>query len=220
MHQTDDHRRRILLRSAIAVAATIVVLVTTATTAEAKTARPAKVDLKREGANVQFTNCPASTTVEATCIGTNVGVEAREGVVGKREVESTTVFVDLFTVHIHPDGTFDVDFPPFASGASKIQLDNDGFKRITIRRTVPMSDGTQAKVAVTLTGTGPLLPFDASGPAPVPECPSGTADLTFHGRSRDATANGFAIIHGEKQQPTSAEGAPYLYAERDRGTCT
>ena len=43
---------------------------------------------------------------------------------GKREVESTTVFVDLFTIHAHPNGTFDVDFPPVASGTSKIQLDN------------------------------------------------------------------------------------------------
>jgi hypothetical protein len=180
-----------------------------------------KVDLTIQFAEVQFTNCPTSLpSQDVHCIGTDVRANSFDSVVGDIHRHASRLDVALFNVVLHPDGTFKVQPQPFATGGGPATFSMDGFDVARIAGSVPMSDGTRAKVAARLFGNNPVSHQDTDFVAPVSDCPSGAAQVTGLARQRNAFASGAATIHGEDQPPTSVVAQPFMALEIDHGFCT
>jgi hypothetical protein len=165
-----------------------------------------------------FTNCPPVAT-EVTCMGTGVRVTRIASEVGDAEHRDVSIDVNVFAIHLHPNGGFEIGVL-LNSGSGSGRTEFDGVRSATIKGSVPMGDGSTAVVRFSLAGTGAISPY--SGTATVDEagCPSGTADINYRGRTRDALATGQVTIGGVVQVPTVAAGPAFLQSERDDGACT
>jgi hypothetical protein len=166
-----------------------------------------------------FTDCPASVSVETDCIGSNVFAQTFKSKVGEVEREVTFLAVSMSVVHLHPGGTFDIG-DLIASGQGTGDLEFEGVRSGRVKGEVAMSDGSTAKVRMSLAGTGPSTPYSGAGTGPESGCPSGSADISWTGTFRDALASGTLTVNGHVQTPTVARQPAGLLAERDKGTCT
>jgi hypothetical protein len=83
-----------------------------------------------------------------------------------------------------------------------------------------MGDGSTAVVRFSLSGTGAISPYSGTATVDETACPSGTADISYRGRTRDAIATGQLTIGGVVQVPTVAAGPAFLQSEHDEGACT
>jgi hypothetical protein len=169
-------------------------------------------------ASSNFTNCPIPAA-EATCLGTGVRVSRVASEVGDTEHRDLSIDVNVFAVHLHPDGSFEIG-ALLNSGSGTGRASFDGVRSAMVRGAVPMGDGSTAMVRFTLVGTGITSPYSGTANVDEPACPSGTADINYHGRTRDALATGQLTIGAVMQVPTVAAGPASLLVEHDEGACT
>jgi hypothetical protein len=199
------------------VIAGLVLVVASASAAAASPKSGQRITIEYAAAGAQFTDCPATTAHPIDCLGTDVFLESFEKKVGRKESQGTTLRVTVVPVHLTKEG-FTIG-SPVAVGESHPEFDGDGPRKVRIKETVRLSDGTKAKINVTLKGVGPVWPSSFTGVFPEPDCPSGWAKVTLNQRGREATATGSAIIHGRTESPTSVVQTPFLLSEHDTGAC-
>jgi len=218
MHSFDTARSR-LARAWLTIPVIAVVLVTSAGTASAAPVQP-KVHIQFEAAEVQFTNCPESTTEDTDCFGADV-FEAREDKhVGNQHVRSSELDVAIVPVHIDGD-TGDVTIgAPIAFGSTSPKVDINGLGHEHIKASLTLSDGSPSTVDVTLKGTGKQRHDVFQGTFDEPLCPDGGVDVKLDQHFRDAQAKGTLTYGDVTMVPTSALLTPYLLQEHDDGICT
>ena len=183
--------------------------------------RAVRVRYDMSGGQSNFTSCVVPVTVDTDCIGSGVFVNTVKTRVGEAESKVTTAFVGLSVVHVHPDGSFEIDPTPFAEGSGRVEVEGRSLRSLKVSGSIPLNDGTVAKIRLTLTGTGVVLnPFSGSGTVPEPLCASGSADISWTGQVNEALATGSLTVDGMAQPPTTAVGPATLFTEADRGSCT
>ncbi|MFM2078384.1 MAG: hypothetical protein RJA49_2274 [Actinomycetota bacterium] len=187
-------------------------------TVSAHSSESTRVRVQLNVAGTNFTDCPI-VPAEMTCLGAAVRAEAVRSEVGDMESRTRTVSVTVVEVHLHADGTFEIG-AVVNSGSGPGRVKAEGVRSARVKAAVPMSDGSTAMVQFRLKGTGPSTPFSGMATEPQPGCASGSADVSFKGKSRDATATGQLTIGTDVQVPTDAAGPAFLQSERDRGVCT
>jgi hypothetical protein len=187
-------------------------------TAHADHGRGIEVSYDFSVASSNFTSCP-TPAAEVTCLGTGVRVTLLKSEVGDVEHRDVSIDVNVFAVHLHPDGSFEIgDLLNSGSGTGRAKF--NGVRSATVMGAVSMGDGSTAMVQFSLGGTGLSSPYSGTASVDEPACPSGTADIAFRGRSREALASGQLTIGGIVQVPTVAAGPASLLSEHDEGACT
>lgn len=167
-----------------------------------------------------YTDCPVAAPVEIDCLGTQVYVEQRDKRIGRTHIRTSTASVSNFVVHFHPDGTFEIDASPFATGSGPVNLQFHGISRLRAYGSVPMSDGTVVRIGVRLSGTGPANEYGDTASGPDPDCPSGASEYTYAGAWRTAEVRGTLVTGATTLVATSAVGDAFILAEHGRGTCS
>jgi hypothetical protein len=165
-----------------------------------------------------FTTCPAQAA-EMMCLGTGVRVSRVASEVGDAEHRDVSIDVNVFAIHLHPDGSFEIG-ELLNSGSGTGRADFNGVRSAMVSGAVPMADGSTAMVRFSLAGTGVASPYSGTANVDEPACPSGTADIGYRGRTREAVATGQLSIGGVVQVPTVAAGPASLLVEHDEGACT
>lgn len=210
--------RRLVGRGTIAVAIGALVLAATPATA---TAAPANdINQHYQSGEAQFTNCPNKPPAQETlCLGVDVFAEEIDGTIQGQPTQGSGVFVNVVQVHFHPDGTFDIDEQPIATGDAPLKVDFDGFNVVSIKGKVPLSDNTVAAVHFSLRATTIEPSHTFKGHFEIPECASGFGTVKVRQHFRDASTLGSVDVHGSKTTPTSALITPFILDETDTGNC-
>jgi hypothetical protein len=193
-----------------------IVMATGSADAGSKESARVRYDFKVASSN--FTDCP-TPAIETVCLGTGVRVTQVKSKVGEMESKATSIDVNVFEIHLHPDGTFEIGtLVNSGSGSGRLELED--LRSAKVRGSVAMSDGSTAVVRFALAATGPVSPYSGSATVDEPGCPSGSADIAYSGKSTDAIATGQVTIGSDVQVPTVAAGPASMLTERDKGACT
>lgn len=209
---------RLLGRTAVAIS--IVVVVFSATNAAGASPKPNNtINQHYQAAGAQFSDCPSTPPAQETlCTGVDVFAERSVGTVaGPKKLREGDVQVGVAIVHLHPDGTFDLE--PETSGGIAYKFHLDDFHQTKIRANVPLDDGSTAQLDITLKAVSAATTDSFTGDFFVPQCPSQSGHVTIDQSFKDAAAQGSVVVHGARQAPTSVLETPHLLDEYDTGTC-
>lgn len=203
----------------LAASALFVLPLTVATATANADAREAKEVSYHFGiAGSNFTNC-TSPPQETTCLGSGVRAVQLATQVGNVETETVFVEVNVFEIHQHANGTFEIGrLVDHGSGAGEVDI--DGFHSAQVRASFAMAAGATAHLRFALTGTGATSAYSGNENVSESGCPTGTAHIDYRGAERQALATGTLSIGGVVQQPTTAAGPAFINIERDTGRCT
>ena len=212
---------KIRLLTAAAVTIVIASLAISAPAANANPKQP-KVHVHFEGAVVQFTDCPATLPpVDIICRGSEFQMIQVDTHVGSQHDKFADIHGGVANITLHPDGTFDTSAPIAVGQLVVKRADMGGLDRARINGIVPLSDGTNAVIDVTLIGQGDENSFTFPNlVVSQPLCPDGLATVTINRDYRSVSSVGTLTFHGVTQVPVDVVQPAFLLQERDKGTCT
>lgn len=193
--------------------------------------RPAGADPKSAGAGTrvedhvrwvesQWTDCPATPpTVPFECTGAIVRSYTWRGRVGSTLLNERVASVDLFRVTITAQGATIAQQPYASGGTTPEQLTITSDYRARVRATVPLDDGTSARVRLAYVPDGEPE-TDVGGASQVHrQCDSGRATIDYRVLFVEEEVSGEVIVHGHRFMPTSFVERPFFQRQDDRGVC-
>jgi len=213
------HRSRTAARAVVVVSIVVTLLSVSATAADAAAPQP-KVHVHLQGAVVQFTDCPFPGPVDIACHASQFNLFSVDTHVGSQFATYANINGGVVDVTLHPDGTFDTSAPIAVGQVLVKRIEMGGLDRARYNTTVPLSDGSEAVLDVTLTGIGDVSTFTFPDVVAEPLCPSGVANETITRNYRSVTEAGTVTFHGIPEVPIDIVQPAFLLQERDEGTCT
>ena len=209
-----------MIQASVAAAAVLVPMAVASGHVEAKShPDPIRITWDFNNSVSSYTDCPVAPA-DVDCVGTQIYVEQLKKRVGRTVTRISRADVSSFVVHLHADGSFQIEPLPFATGSGPVRLDFGDLEKAQFRGTVPMSDGSVAEIRVKLTGDGPVTKYSGGGVFSESACPSGSSDVTWEGGYRDASVLGAITIGSSVQNPTEAVGRAFILGEQGEGACT
>jgi hypothetical protein len=205
---------RSVVRASVGIIALTVASLLSTTSAGAAVSPPDQDQIREYLAD--FTDC--GQTASPDCLASQVFARAQKEQLGSSGLNTSTVEVVVFAIHLNPDGSFDI--APIADGVTDVDLKTTALKSASFAATVPESDGTTVTLNMTFTGTGSIDSEVGQSTYPAPLCSTGTATGTLKTDFRTASVNGSVTVHGVSEIVTDAVEEPGMFLGQSTGNCT